>query len=79
MFSQLQLKLILRAIGISELSIRFDTENKQIESRFTQFGQKQSKTIPFGDIEAMFSAEPQGGQAAAEPPIGRPADTKDAP
>lgn len=49
------IKQILRMLGISNLRIRFDVENRQIIATFISSGEMRTECLNFTDIEDLFT------------------------
>ena len=49
------IKTTLAALGVKDLSIKFDSEHKIIEARFKLYGDQQQKQISFQEIENVFT------------------------
>ena len=62
------LKMVMRLIGVSDVSIQFDGENHLINASFLYQGQRTSKQIPFKEIEALFQNTENIPDMAAQQP-----------
>jgi len=58
------LKTLLPAFGISDLKIKFDTENQLVLATFNHGGEPFTREISFAEIETMFG-QGQGADRAA--------------
>lgn len=58
MLSLNALRVILRGFGITELTVKFDSEKRAVEVDFKHFGQAGHKSIPFSQIETDLSDKP---------------------
>ena len=48
----------LRAIGIIIVSVKFDGSQKAVTVVYTLAGRRETKNIPFTEIEAIFNTPP---------------------
>ncbi len=63
MLSLNALRVILRGFGITDLTVKFDSEKRAVEVDFKNFGQAGHRSIPFSQIEADLSDQPTGQDA----------------
>ncbi|MBA7518481.1 hypothetical protein ES705_10551 [subsurface metagenome] len=52
------IKILLQAMGITNLAMRFDDPNRQIVATFRRAGQTQTKRIDFVALEELFTQGP---------------------
>ena len=55
------LKILLPALGISDLQIKFDTEKECVCATFAHGGTRLEREVPFAEIEAYFAGPPAIG------------------
>ncbi len=55
MVSLQAIKTTLAGLGIRNLSVKFDSENKIIKASFRHYGQDHQKQISFQEIENVFT------------------------
>ena len=61
------IKILLRAMGITNLAMRFDDPKRQIVATFRRAGQTHTKRIDFVALERLFTQEPT--EATAGPSV----------
>lgn len=66
------IKVALLRFGIVIKGVKFDIDNEKIDVNYTQQGQQQIKSVPFSQIEALFtstsSTPPDPGRPYYAPP-----------
>lgn len=58
------IKILFRAMGITNLTMRFDDPNRQIVANFTRAGQSHTKRIDFVALERLFTQGPMQAPTA---------------
>jgi len=52
------IKIVLKALGVRDLSVVFDDPNRQIIAKFTKGGQEHTELVSFADIEKALTEGP---------------------
>lgn len=52
------IKIILKTLGVHDLSVVFDDPNRQIITKFKRGGQEHTELISFADIEKALTEGP---------------------
>ena len=56
MISMFLIKTALLRFGVEIEGVKFDIDNEKVDINYTQHGQQQIKSVPFSQIEALFTS-----------------------
>ncbi len=76
MMSIFIIKTALLRFGVVVQEIKFDIDNECINVNYTLHGKDQTKSVPFSQIEALFTSDSEGQAGPGRPFIGPPGHHK---